>query len=260
MNQMRFLDQVVVLTGAASGIGRAAARLLAKEGAIQFLLDIDHAGLEETLRSLEPKVPAFPRHTDVRNPDEVKSAVEAVIDAYGKIDVLICNAGVVRIGEIENLADEDYDLLINVNLKGTHYCCKYAVPYFKRQKHGVIITVASVAAHVGQVQHASYCSTKAAVLGLTRALALDLAPHGVRVNSISPGATDTPMLLRDVKRQAEIRGIEHSIIKQQFEAESVLGRWAKAEEIAAGILFLASGDSSYMTGADLRVDGGWTAK
>jgi NAD(P)-dependent dehydrogenase (short-subunit alcohol dehydrogenase family) len=260
MNPMRFLNQIVVLTGAASGIGRAAARLFAKEGAIQFLLDIDHSGLEETVQSLEPKENAFPRNTDVRNPGEVKNAVEAVIDAYGQIDVLICNAGVVRIGEIEDFTDEDYDLLINVNLKGTYYCCKYAVPYFKRQKHGVIITVASVAAHVGQVQHANYCSTKAAVLGLTRALALDLAPHGVRVNSISPGATDTPMLLGDVRRLAQDRGIDDSIIKQQFESESVLGRWAKPEEIAAGMLFLASGESSYMTGADLRLDGGWTAK
>jgi NAD(P)-dependent dehydrogenase (short-subunit alcohol dehydrogenase family) len=260
MNQMRFFNQIIVLTGAASGIGRAAARLFAKEGAIQFLLDTDQSGLEETVQALEPTDNTFSRRIDVRNPVDVKNAVEAVIHDYGKIDVLICNAGVVRIGEIEDFTDEDYDLLINVNLKGTYYCCKYAVPYFKRQKHGVIITVASVAAHVGQVQHAGYCSTKAAVLGLTRALALDLAPYGIRVNSISPGATDTPMLRSDVKRQAQTRGIADSIVKQQFETESVLGRWAKAEEIAAGMLFLASGDSSYMTGTDLRIDGGWTAK
>jgi len=257
---MRFLNQVIVLTGAASGIGRAAARLFAREGAIQLLLDIDRSGLEETLQNLEKRENASAKQIDVCNPGDIKSAIEAAIDTYGRIDVLVCNAGVVRIGEIEDLTDEDYDLLINVNLKGTYYCCKYAVPYFKKQKCGVIITVASVAAHVGQVQHASYCSTKAAVLGLTRALALDLAPYGVRVNSISPGATDTPMLRSDVKRQAQTRGIADSIVKQQFEAESVLGRWAKAEEIAAGMLFLAGDDSSYMTGADLRIDGGWTAK
>ncbi len=257
---MRFLNQIVVLTGAASGIGRAAARLFAKEGAIQYLLDINLAGLEETLQGLEPRDRAVPRKTDVGKPGEVKSAVEAAIDAYGRIDVLICNAGVVRIGNIEDFSDEDYDLLIDVNLKGTYNCCKYAVPYFKRQKYGVIITVASVAAHVGQRQHASYCSTKAAVLGLTRALALDLAPHGVRVNSISPGATDTPMLTSDVRKQAQVAGIEESVIKQQFESESVLGRWARPEEIAAGMLYLASADSSYMTGTDLRLDGGWTAK
>src|SRR5258708_5417360 len=103
MNQLRFLNQIVVLTGAASGIGRAAARLFAKEGAIQFLLDIDQPGLEETLEGLEKKENAFTRQIDVRNPGDVKKAVEVAIDAYGRIDVLICDAGVVRIGEIENL-------------------------------------------------------------------------------------------------------------------------------------------------------------
>lgn len=260
MGQTRFRDQVVVLTGAASGIGRAAARLFAKEGAIQYLLDIDDSGLGETLNELKNTESAFPLRLDVSNPFEVKNVVDTVIKNHGRINVLVCNAGVVRIGEIEHFSEEDYDLLISVNLKGTYYCCKYAVPHFKKQKKGVIITLASVAAHVGQVQHANYCSTKAAVLGFTRALALDLAPWGVRVNSISPGATDTPMLQSDVKKQASHRGVDDSVVKQQFESESVLGRWARPEEIAAGILFLASDESSYMTGADLRLDGGWTAK
>jgi NAD(P)-dependent dehydrogenase (short-subunit alcohol dehydrogenase family) len=257
---MRLSNQVILLTGAASGIGRAAARLFAKEGAIQFLVDIDSLGLRETLEVLEQGDNAFPLTVDVGNSYEVKDAVNTVMNSHGRIDVLICNAGVVRIGDIEDFPDEDYDLLINVNLKGTYYCCKYAVPHFKKQKQGVIITVASVAAHVGQAEHANYCSTKAAVLGFTRALALDLAPYGVRVNSISPGATDTPMLRDDVRRQAQDKGVRDSVIKEQFQTESVLGRWAKPEEIAAGMLFLATGESSYMTGADLRLDGGWTAK
>src|SRR5215831_11615665 len=131
---MRFLDQVVVLTGAASGIGRAVAQLFAKEGAIQLLLDSDQSGLEETLQSLEKRENAFAKRIDVRSRGDVKNTIEAAIDAYGRIDVLVCNAGVVRIGEIEDLTDEDYDLLIDVNLKGTYYCCKYAVPYLKSQR------------------------------------------------------------------------------------------------------------------------------
>lgn len=257
---MRLSNQVVLLTGAASGIGRAAARLFAKEGAIQFLVDIDVPGLKETMNVLDNGENTSFLAVDVSNPREVSDAVDTVMASQGRIDVLICNAGIVRVGEIEDFPDEAYDLLIDINLKGTFYCCKFAVPYLKRQKHGAIITVASVAAHVGQTQHANYCSTKAAVLGFTRALALDLAPFGVRVNSISPGATNTPMLLQDIKKQAQDQGVSDLSIKEQFEKESVLGRWANPEEIAAGMLFLASSDSSFMTGADLRVDGGWTAK
>lgn len=173
---------------------------------------------------------------------------------------MINNAGVVRVGLPEEFSEEDYDLIINVNLKGTFFCCKYTIPYFKEQKSGVIVNVASVAGHIGQVNHANYCSTKAGVLGMTRALALDLANYNVRVNSVSPGATDTPMLRGDVSKQAKDRGVDFEVVKEEFEKEGVLGRWALPEEVATVILFLASSDSSYMTGADILVDGGWVAR
>jgi NAD(P)-dependent dehydrogenase (short-subunit alcohol dehydrogenase family) len=197
---------------------------------------------------------------DVRKAKHVRKMIESTIEMHGRIDVLIVNAGVVRVGPVETFPDEDYDLLIDVNLKGTHYTCKFAVPYFKKQKSGTIITLASVAAHIGQVAHANYCSTKAGVLGYTRALALDLAPYNVRVNSVSPGATDTSMLQSDVAKQARDRGLSYEEVKKEFEQEGVMGRWATPEEIAYGILFLASNESSYMTGADLRLDGGWTTQ
>ena len=258
---MRLKDKVVVLTGAASGIGKATAELFAKEGAILIISDIDEVGLIKTLESLgESKNKSFMMKVDVRNPSEVKAMIEKAIELHGKIDVLIVNAGVVRVGPVDTFPDEDYELLIDVNLKGTHYTCKYAVPYFKKQKYGSIITLASVAAHIGQTAHANYCSTKAGVLGYTRALALDLAPFNVRVNSVSPGATDTPMLQSDVAKQARDRGLSYEVVRKEFEEEGVMGRWAKPEEIANGILYLATEESSYMTGADLRLDGGWTAR
>ena len=258
---MRFENKVVVLTGAASGIGRAAAQLFAKEGAIQVISDIDKKNLEETYETLgEAKHRTMMIPMDVRNPNEVKIMIEKTIEVHKKIDILVVNAGVVRVGPVEDFPDEDYDLLIDVNLKGTHYTCKYAVPFFKKQRFGSIITLASVAAHIGQVAHANYCSTKAGVLGYTRALALDLAPYNVRVNSVSPGATDTPMLQSDVAKQAKDRGISYEEVKKEFEEEGVMGRWATPEEIATGIIFLASDESSYMTGADLRLDGGWTTR
>ncbi|MFX1323137.1 MAG: SDR family NAD(P)-dependent oxidoreductase [Promethearchaeota archaeon] len=258
---MRVKDKIVVLTGAASGIGRSTAILFAKEGAIQILSDISEEGLKETLELIKDrKDKTTIMKVDVRNPDEVKNMIDSTIEKYGRIDVLIVNAGVVRVGPIETFPDEDYDLLIDVNLKGTHYTCKYAVPYFKKQKSGSIITLASVAAHIGQVAHANYCSTKAGVLGYTRALALDLAPYNVRVNSVSPGATDTPMLQSDVAKQARDRGVTYEEVKKEFEQEGVMGRWATPEEIATGILYLATDESSYITGADLRIDGGWTTQ
>jgi 3-oxoacyl-[acyl-carrier protein] reductase len=259
---MRLKDKIVVLTGAASGIGRATAILFAKEGATQILSDIDEESLNETYQLINDG--AKPRTkisvVDVRVQNEVKAMIDLTIEKYGRIDVLVVNAGVVRVGDVETFPDRDLNLLIDVNIKGTHYTCKFAVPYFKKQKFGSIITLASVAAHIGQTAHANYCSTKAAVLGYTRALALDLAPFNVRVNSVSPGATDTPMLQSDVAKQAKDRGLSYEEVKKEFEQEGVIGRWAKAEEIATGILFLATEESSYMTGADLRLDGGWTTR
>ena len=258
---IRVKDKVVVLTGAASGIGRSTAILFAKEGAIQVLSDIDEGALKKTLELIEEgKDRTSIMKVDVRNSEEVKEMINSTIEKYGRIDILIVNAGVVRVGPVETFPDEDYDLLIDVNLKGTHYTCKYAVPYFKKQESGSIITLASVAAHIGQVAHANYCSTKAGVLGYTRALALDLAPYNVRVNSVSPGATDTPMLQSDVAKQARDRGVSYEEVKKEFESEGVMGRWATPEEIAKGILFLATDESSYITGADLRIDGGWTTQ
>lgn len=258
---MRVKDKIVVLTGAASGIGRSTAILFASEGAYLILSDIDDEGLKKTLEAIkEGKDKASIMKVDVTKPEEVKKMINSTIEKYSRIDVLIVNAGVVRVGQVEDIPDKDYDLLINVNLKGTHYTCKYAVPYFKKQKFGSIITLASVAAHIGQLAHANYCSTKAGILGYTRALALDLAPYNVRVNSVSPGATDTPMLQSDVAKQARDRGASYEEVRKEFEEEGVMGRWARPEEIATGILFLATEESSYMTGADLRLDGGWTTQ
>ena len=259
---MRVKDKVTILTGAAAGIGRATAILFAQEGAILVLSDINEDGLNETYKMLseEEKTRTTILKVDVRNQDEVQQMIDKTIETHGHIDVLIVNAGVVRVGEVDTFPDEDYDLLIDVNIKGTHNTCKYAVPYFRKQKYGSIITLASVAAHIGQTVHANYCSTKAAVLGYTRALALDLAPFNVRVNSVSPGATDTPMLQGDVAKQAKDRGLTYDEVKKEFEEEGVLGRWARPEEIATGILFLATEDASYITGSDLRIDGGWTTQ
>ena len=258
---MRVKDRITILTGAGSGIGRATAILFAKEGAIVFASDINEAGLMETLELCrDGKENVHISKCDVTKYDDVKKYTDMVAAKHGRIDVLIANAGVVRVGQVEDFPEEDYDLLLNVNMKGTFFTCKAALPYFKNQKSGTIITLTSVASHIGQNNHANYCSTKHGVLGFTKALALDMAPYGVRVNSVSPGATDTPMLRSDVAKEATQRGMTFEQIKKEFEEQGVLTRWADPMEIATGILFLATGDASYMTGSDLRIDGGWTTR
>ncbi len=257
----RVEGKVTVLTGAASGIGRATAVLFAAEGAIVEASDVDEEGLRETRElAVEGRENVRISRVDVTGFDQVKEYVDGVVARHGRIDVLIANAGVVRVGQVEDFPEADYDLLINVNLKGTFFTCKAAVPHFKKQGFGTIITLASVAAHIGQNNHANYCSTKAGVLGFTRALALDMAPYGVLVNSVSPGATDTPMLRSDVAEEARQRGLSFDEVKKEFEEQGVLTRWAQPEEVATGILFLATDEASYVTGADLRVDGGWTTR
>jgi NAD(P)-dependent dehydrogenase (short-subunit alcohol dehydrogenase family) len=259
---MRVKDKVCILTGAGSGIGRATAILFAREGAIQVISDVDEAGLQETMDLIddEAKERTTAVRCDVTNSADVKDMIDNAVAQHGRIDVLIANAGVVRVGPVDTFPDEDYDLLINVNLKGTHNTCRYAVPYFKQQLFGSIITLASVASHIGQPNHANYCSTKAGVLGYTRGLALDMAPFNVRVNSVSPGSTETPMLQGDCKIEAEQRGVSYEEVKHEREKEGVIPRWADPAEIATCILFLATEDSSYMTGSDMRVDGGWTTR
>jgi cyclopentanol dehydrogenase len=258
---MKLANKVAIITGGSSGIGRAAAHLFAKEGANVAIADTDLKGAEETLSLIKKeRLDALLIKTDVSKATEVQNMVYRTIEKYGKIDILVNNAGVVRVGSLDDYSEDDFDLLFKVNVKGMFLCCKYVVPHMKKQKSGVIVNLASIAAHVGQVNHSLYCASKAGSLAMTRALALDLAPYNIRVNSISPGATDTPMLRSDVAKQAKQRNVDPEDLKREFEAQGVLGRWAKPEEVATGILYLASDDSSYMTGADILIDGGWAAR
>jgi NAD(P)-dependent dehydrogenase (short-subunit alcohol dehydrogenase family) len=258
---VRLRNKVAIITGGSSGIGRATAVLFAKEGANVVIGDIDVSGGEETASLIKKeKGDVLFIKTDVSKAAEVQNMVKRTVEKYGRIDILVNNSGVVRVGSLDDYSEDDFDLLFRTNVKGIFLCCKYAVPYMKKQKSGVIVNLASIAAHVGQVNHSLYCASKAGALAITRALALDLAPFNIRVNSMSPGATDTPMLRSDVAKQAKQRNMDPEDLKKEFEAQGVMGRWAKPEEVATGILYLASDDSSYMTGADILIDGGWAAR
>jgi NAD(P)-dependent dehydrogenase (short-subunit alcohol dehydrogenase family) len=250
--------KVAIITGAASGIGQATAILFAKEGAKVALADINDKGGAETIKIIkkEGKQAIF-IHTDVSKDKDVKNMVKIVKESFGKIDILVNNAGIVLVKPINETTEQDFEAVVNTNYKSVFLCTKYVLSYMK--KGGVIVNVASISGHIGQINHAIYGGTKGAIIALTRALAWELAPLGIRVNSISPGSVETPMLLGDVEIEAKRLGVSIDKIKKERSDVGALHRWAQPKEIADAILYLASDKSSYVTGTDLLVDAGWAA-
>jgi len=249
--------KVAIITGAASGIGRATAILFAKEGAKVAVADVNDAGGKETVKLVhEEGKEAILVHTDVSKASDAKNMVQKVMDSFGRIDVLVNNAGIVVVKPLSETTEEDFDRVI-ANFKSVFLCTKFALPHMKRG--GSIVNVASISGHIGEINHAVYGGTKGAIISMTRALAWELAPLGIRVNSVSPGSVETPMLLGDIVGEAKRRGVSIDAIRKETEEKVALKRWAKPEEIAYGILSLASDKASYINGIDLLIDGGEAA-
>jgi len=256
-----FSGKVVVITGGAVGIGRATALLMADEGATLVIADVnEELGNATTAEIKEKGEDAMFVKVDISRASDVSNLVSRAVGRYGRIDALVNNAGVVLISDVETTETDDFDKVVNVNYRGSFLCCKEVIPIMKKQGRGVIVNVASVSAHIGQPKHAAYAGTKGAVLSMTRAMAAELAPYNIRVNSVSPGAVDTPMLRSDMKKQSVARGIPLDEVRREFASESLVKRISSPDEIAPIIAFLCSDRSSYMTGADVLVDGGWVAK
>jgi len=259
---MKLKDKVAIITGGSSGIGRATAILFGREGAkVIVTADRNVEGGNETVRLVKVAGgEAMFVKADVAKEEDAQRTVKIAVDKYGRLDILVNNAGWVLISPFEETTTEQFDKVVSVDFKGTFLMSKYAIPQMKKQGRGVIVNLGSVAGHVGQVDHAVYCGTKGAVIAMTRAMAIELAPHNIRVNSVSPGSVDTPMLRGDIRQEAIMHKEDPEKLIEERTKEGVLGRWATPEEIAPVILYLASDDSSYVTGADMLVDGGWTAK
>jgi len=250
---MRLQDKVAWITGAGSGIGRATAQRFAVEGARLFLTDVEAAGLEETVAALPSAgAPVVTATGDVSQRDDVARMVEGGLQAFGRIDILINNAGInrdalavkVKEGEIQLLGDDRWDPVLDVNLKGTFLCAQAAAVAMIRHKYGRVVNTSSIGA-LGNVGQANYSASKAGVIGLTKTLALEWARFNILVNCVAPGATETRMMagIPDNLRQALVEKIP-------------LRRLARPEEIAAAHLFLASDEAGYITGQVLFVDGG----
>src|SRR3954468_5522530 len=212
---------VAFVTGAARGIGGAVVRAFAARGYRVVASD----ALPVASWSLDPGLAAIAASCDVRDEEAVAGLVARAADELGRIDVLANVAGVVLVKPLAETTWEDYRDVVDINLGGTFLTCKHVIPVMKRQKSGSIVNMASVSGHVGQTDHAVYGSTKAAVIGLCRALAWEVAPWNIRVNSISPGSVDTPMLRGDVEIEAGRSGLPLAEVRAAREAEQALGRW-----------------------------------
>jgi NAD(P)-dependent dehydrogenase (short-subunit alcohol dehydrogenase family) len=191
---------------------------------------------------------------------QVKALVADVDQRCGRIDILANVAGIVLVKPLVETTWDEYRRVVDVNLGGTFLLMKYVLPVMQRQNGGAVVNMASVSGHVGQIDHGLYGATKAAVIGLCRGLAWEMAPHNIRINSLSPGSVDTPMLRGDIQIESRKTGASIEHVKALREAEQAFGRWADPAEIAAAVYFLASDEASFITGTDLKVDCGWTAR
>lgn len=239
--------KVALITGSASGIGRAAALLFAGEGARVAVADLAAAGGQETagmIRKAGGKA-AFIQ-ADVTRAAEVEAMARSAVEVFGRVDILYNNAGLEgAIGEVVDLPEKDWETVINVNLRSVFLCSKFTIPYMIRQGGGSVISTSSVMALSGKAKMAAYCVSKAGVITMTKCMATEYATRNVRVNCICPGLIDTPLSARSINS-----------IQLEYIPEGKPGR---PEDVAQAALYLASDDSAYVTGTALVVDGGWTA-
>jgi NAD(P)-dependent dehydrogenase (short-subunit alcohol dehydrogenase family) len=252
--------KVVIISGTARGIGAACMRIFAEHDYAAIGLDILPEG-EAVAEGIQKQGgEALFLRCDVADESQVAACVKQVGEKYDRVDVLVNNAGIVLVKPFDQITWDEFRRTTDVNLGGHFLLCKYVLPFMKKQKSGVIVNMGSVSGHVGQTDHVMYGATKGAIIAMTRALAWELAPYNIRVNSISPGSVDTPMLRGDIDLESKRTGIPFETVKKEREAEQAFRRWAEPEEIAKPIYFLASEGASFVTGADWLVDCGWVAK
>ena len=248
---MRLANKVAIITGAAGGMGQAAAELFTQEGASVVVTDVNTAAGEETVNSIhDAGGKAIFVKANVANEDEVRTMVETAIDTFGHIDILYNNAGIMPTndGSVTDISEAIWDRILDVNLKSAFLCSKYVIPHMVKQGHGSIVNIASFVAFMGcTVPQDAYTTSKGGLLALTKSLAVQYGRHNIRCNAICPGPIETP-LLRALWTDEEARNLRLNRIP--------LGRFGEARDIIYMALYLASDESAWTTGSWLMVDGG----
>jgi NAD(P)-dependent dehydrogenase (short-subunit alcohol dehydrogenase family) len=251
----RLLGKSAVITGAAKGIGRATAELFAAEGARIVAADVDAAGLKSLREDLESQGAQIAAVVgDVSEPEDAKSMVQAAVDRYGRLDVLVANAGVIPLLTIVEASPEDWDEVMAVDGRGMFLTCKYAIEAMLKTGGGSIVCLSSISGVAGQKGQSTYGPAKFAASGLTKHLAVECADRGIRVNAVAPGTIRTER----VRRLPDEPGGREYI--EEVERMHPMGRLGEPEEVAQAIAFLASDQASFVTGAILPVDGGYLAR
>ena len=251
---MRLKNKVAVITGAKSGIGLATARRFSKEGAKVVIADVEDAQQEVESIAVNGRDATFVR-VDVSNEADACELMRQSVGKYGRIDVLVNNAGIELARKATDTTEEEWDRLMGVNLKGVFLCSKAVVACMRRTGGGVIVNVASELGLVGGAEIAAYCASKGGVIQLTKAMAIDHAADKIRINCVCPGPINTPLLDRIIESSADPEKERQIIVEK-----TLMNRLGEPEEIANLILFLASEESSYMTGSVVVADGGLTAQ
>ncbi len=243
---MKLKGKVALVTGSAQGIGRAVALILAQNGADVVISDINLERAEETAKEIEAiGSKAMAVKVNVANPGDVDGMVDAVLARFGRIDILVNNAGIARDKLILRMTEEDWDAVLDINLKGTFNCTKAVVRQMSKQRSGKIVNIASVSGEMGNPGQANYSASKAGVIGLTKTIAREFAQRGINVNAIAPGYIQTPMTEALPEKAKEE-------LKRMIPVE----RLGQPEDVAEAVLFLVSESSSYITGHVLNVNGG----
>lgn len=243
-----FKDKVAIVTGAGQGIGRTIALSLAKEGAKVVVADLSDKRFEVVgeIKALGSEGLAV--RCDVSDKEEVKGVVRETLEKFGRVDILVNNAGIYPFKTFSEMTEQEWDKVLNINLKGTFYFIKAVLPKMIEQKKGKIINISSIAgAVVGFSGLAHYSASKAAIAGLTKSLALEVAKHGININAIAPGPVETP--------GTEATGEE---LYEQTRKAIPIGRWGRPEDVADLVLFLAGDKSDFITGQCIITDGGYT--